>query len=366
MTNPAFSRIFCVALFGLLGTVQALACFNEYGYHGTQGNGYDNMYGFEKLPGRHFGKLNVPDSVCANYKDSSDFAVYQLKQGFTGRGLQLLLALSKAHPKEYIVAANLGTAFELAGLNDSALRWIEYSLTLNPDAHEGTEWVHTDILKAKIALAKNPDWLRTHHVLNFDRSKSGLIIFSKQPESLRLREVLRSIYVQLNERLPFTSPGDKIMGDICADAALLIENTSIEVGMAWWKLAAEFGVPEVSANPKARMKLLREQGAKIPAREEVIVYEDENSSKRRPANAHINYLSFIKFNPAKAWKLRDESVLSEVLKELRKPRIPETLKPEAKQITPQQDGVPAWVLLSAASGIILILAVIYFRSKSKI
>lgn len=370
MTNPTFFRIFCATIFWLLCEVNAWACFNEYAFHGSNGgNGSHDIHGFEKLPNRHFTQLHIPDSVCATYKDSSDFAVYLLKQGYVGRGLQLLVRLSKIYPREYVIAANLGTAFELAGQNDSALRWIEYSLRLNPKAHEGTEWVHLDVLKAKIELANDPEWLDKNHVLNISRSGFGNDIMGSKPIHTKLHGYLRAIYIQLTERLPFTSPGDMIMGDICADAAQIIEATSIEVGMAWWKLAEEFGVPASCPDPRQRILKLIETGNNVPfVGEQVPVrIKDSVNPEVTMRTYQISYLSFAKFNPAKAWKLRDESLLSQVLKELRLHRIPATVKPDAKEITLQQEvGIPLWVWVSVASGVLLVAAIFYFRSKSKI
>jgi hypothetical protein len=340
----------------------ASACFNGYSFHGSDGDGYNDIHGFEKLPKRHFGNLKLVDSLCRDYKDSSDFAVYQIKQGFVGRGLSMLLKLSHDYPREYVIAANLGTAYELSGLNDSALKWIEYSLMLNPNAHEGTEWVHTDILKAKIALAKNPDWLKTHHVLNFNRKNFGKTINGKSPESIELRKVLKAIYIQLTERLPFTAPGDLIMGDICADAAQILEKNSIEVSMAWWKLADEFGVPAVSADPKVRMKLLREAAQYIPSfHEEELVELDENfqetpPDKRKKATyppINIHYLSFNKFSENKAWKLKDAELLKKVIADLQAIRaVPKAKLTGIQQVSSNTNAMWIWIL---GGGIVLLL-----------
>ncbi|MCU0434590.1 MAG: hypothetical protein MUC87_14140 [Bacteroidia bacterium] len=357
-------KLLVALLLCLLMPVSGMACLNEYGYHGAQGKGYDNLHGFENLPDRHFNKIHPADSVCSTYQDSSDFAVYLLKQGYVGRGIKILFALSHAHPREYEIAANLGTAYELAGLNDSALKWIEYSLTLNPDAHEGTEWVHTDILKTKIALAKNPDWLSTHHVLDIDRSRFGNSIFANNPGDLKLRDVLRSIYVQLTERLPFTSPGDKIMGDICTDAAQIMENTSIEVSMAWWKLAKEFGTPAVSPDPAQRIIKLREAGSKIPHRGELEPIPEGDSVKvNRRRFAIIHYHSFTQFSNAKSWKLKDETVLKSIIEEQKKLALTKKL-PAAPVAAPEEKNTDSkWIWILGIGAAVLTFLFIGMRMK---
>ncbi|MCA6364201.1 MAG: hypothetical protein IM638_14280 [Bacteroidetes bacterium] len=357
-------KLFGAFLLCLIMPVSGMACLNEYEFHGIKGNAYHGLNGFEELPDRHFDELRVLNPACATYKDSSDFAVNQLKRGYVGQGLRILFLLSAAHPREYIIAANLGTAYELAGQNDSALKWIEYSLTLNPNAHEGTEWVHTDILKAKINLAKDPQWLDKNHVLNINRKDFGLSIFGKDPAKVKLYNTLNAIYIQLNERLPFTSPGDMIMGDICADAAQIIENTSIEVGMAWWKLAQEFGTPAVSPDPAQRISKLREAGSKIPLQSELVEIPFEDTAKAvRNHYLKIHYHSFTQFSNAKAWKLKDEAVLKAALEEEKKFAL--MRKPPAATVAAQEEKTTdsTWLWMLGIGAAVLTFLFIGMRMK---
>ncbi|MCU0434591.1 MAG: hypothetical protein MUC87_14145 [Bacteroidia bacterium] len=356
------SKLLCSLLLCLLMPLSGMACLNEYEFHGIKGNGYYGLNGFEELPDRHFGELRVLNPACATYKDSSDFAVNQLKRGYVGQGLQILLLLSAAHPHEYVIAANLGTAYELAGQNDSALKWIEYSLVLNPNAHEGTEWVHTDILKAKINLAKDSQWLSKNHVLNINRKDFGLSIFGNDPAKVQLYNTLKAIYIQLNERLPFTWPGDKIMGDICADAAQIIENTSIEVGMAWWELALEFGVPSSCPDPVIRMQRLEEAGKKIQDEPLVENSDSDTAKSRHYRNKQVNYLSFYTFSKQHAWQLRDEPVLKATISAL-KEGIP--LQEVSTQVLLEQSyRARMWNRVFLVSGVLLLGVIVWIWRKT--
>ncbi|MGL5888878.1 MAG: tetratricopeptide repeat protein [Bacteroidia bacterium] len=363
--NFIFRKLHVLAAALMFMPAIAFACFNGYTFHGTHGDGYNDIHGFEKLPERHFGKPETGDTLCRNYKDSSDYAVYLIKQGFLGRGLSMLVKLSSNYPREYVISANLGTAYELSGQNDSALKWIEYSLMLNPDAHEGTEWVHTDILKAKLAIAKDPNWLSTHHVLNINRINFGKTINGKVSESIQLRGILKAIYVQLTERLPFTAPGDLIMGDICADAAQIIESTSIEAGMAWWKLANEFGVPAVSPDPNERIKLLKEAGKKIPnLMEDVPIPIDDSGRRINPGTNfyHVNFLSFDKFSESKAWKLKDEELLNKVIADLQAPKAEaKSGKTDAPQAT--EKGISGWIWIFGGTVALLFSILVLVKRK---
>ena len=90
-----------------------------------------------------------------NFTDRSDYAVALMYLGRHQEAVTLLHQLEAERPGEYFVAGNLGTAYELTGKNEEALRWIREAIRRNPAAHEGTEWLHAKILEAKIAQQKD-------------------------------------------------------------------------------------------------------------------------------------------------------------------------------------------------------------------
>lgn len=59
-----------------------------------------------------------------NYNDRSDYAVALAYTGRNREAVELLQQLEQEQPGNYFVAANLGTALELAGDNAAALHWI--------------------------------------------------------------------------------------------------------------------------------------------------------------------------------------------------------------------------------------------------
>jgi hypothetical protein len=79
----------------------------------------------------------------AGFRARSDYAAVLIHRGGA------LKAVEDEHPGEYIVAANLGTAYELSGDMAQAHRWIGEGIVRNPGAHEGTEWLHLRILEAE-------------------------------------------------------------------------------------------------------------------------------------------------------------------------------------------------------------------------
>lgn len=135
-----------------------------------------------------------------------DYTVALIRLGRAAEAIVELEAIEQAFPGQYATAANLGTAYELEGRLADALTWITRGIERNPDSHEGTEWLHVAILKAKQKLAADPAWLAQHSVLD----EAGT-----RPAS----EVVLAIEYQLNERLVFVQPEDATVCDLFYQAA---------------------------------------------------------------------------------------------------------------------------------------------------
>jgi tetratricopeptide (TPR) repeat protein len=137
----------------------------------------------------------------------SDIAV---NLGYLGRyteALDILKKLQAAYPEDYNIAANLGTTYELLGKNEQALQFIKKGLQLNPESHEGSEWVHVKILEAKIKMAGAPDWVYKNRVIG-----TGVKFDSKEAELLN--DQAWDVEYQLQERIPFTPFPDALLANI--------------------------------------------------------------------------------------------------------------------------------------------------------
>lgn len=152
--------------------------------------------------------------VERSYMALSDYSICLMQAGKKEEALKILQELYSKYPGEYQLASNLGTAYELNGQNDSALKYIRRGMELNPAEHEGSEWVHVSILETKIQLAKNPDYLKTYRVLNLTEAQLNDTVVASQIE------------LQLRERFPFCPGPDLIMAQLITDLADITMNTS--------------------------------------------------------------------------------------------------------------------------------------------
>lgn len=188
----------------------------------------------------------LPSEPKGDFKARSDFAATLIHKGETARAIAILEEIEAAHPGEYIVAVNLGTAYELSGDNDRALAWIRSGLQRNPDSHDGTEWLHVRILEAKIALAKDPAWLESHTVLGLDFG-GGLVpeLPWTWPEGRNAESTLRALEYQLHERLAFVKPPDPLTGGLIADLGHLAAlKKSVEFAVPVYELALSYRAPQ--------------------------------------------------------------------------------------------------------------------------
>ena len=161
----------------------------------------------------------------------NDLAVALIHLGRVKEAVALLEELEDKRPGFYFTAANLGTAYELSGENEKALKWIKECIQRNKDSHYGTEWLHVKILEAKLGLERDPDWLKKNSVLGADfRSEDD----PQQPKRVArdhagrqksLGEIEDALVYQLHERLEFVKPPDPVVADLLFDLSNVLALT---------------------------------------------------------------------------------------------------------------------------------------------
>lgn len=151
--------------------------------------------------------------------------------------IRLYLDIEKNSPNRYSTASNIGTAYELIGQNEKALFWIRKCIEIDPSSHMNSEWIHVNILEAKI---KGKKYYTTAHLLDTD---FGNEIFPKSDLSrLELTNLSNALYFQLNERLSFVKPKENITAQLLFDLgniAFLLGN--FHDAKADYNLAKEYG-----------------------------------------------------------------------------------------------------------------------------
>lgn len=248
MKKIIFILILCFAF-----SVSSNACLNYYytldkeGHLHSAGEGTDLLRPFNKnfnteLIVSKMVKLETKMKLEHSYMLLSDYSVSLLKLGKTKEALEILDELYFHYPNEYKIASNLGTAYELNGQVDSALKYIKRGLQLNPNDHGGSEWIHVRILETKLNLAKDSVWLKTHTVLQLSEKQKTDTLVQKQ------------ILIQVQERFPFCKGQDPIMASLFEDMGDISANlNSIEYAKVFYQIAKEYyGNTSESLSDKVR------------------------------------------------------------------------------------------------------------------
>ena len=180
--------------------------------------------------------------AAPDFKVRSDRAAFLIFTGEIAPAIEILEAIEKEHPGEYITAANLGTAYELSGDDEKARTWIRRCVELNPDSHHGTEWLHVLILDAKLAQRTDPRWLASHSVLGLNFGDGDLPVDPSGPALGSLRDVQEALEYQLHERLYFVKPPDPLVADLLFDLGNVLALTmTLEHAAAVYGKTLEYG-----------------------------------------------------------------------------------------------------------------------------
>lgn len=183
-----------------------------------------------------------------DYDLRNNLAVAFAHLGQPQKAIALLEEIEQKRPDKYATAVNLGTAYELNGQDEKALRWITEGVRRNSESHLGTEWLHVKILEAKLALAKDPAWLKNHTVLGADFGTEGK---PRRPEPLpkdhlgaekSLAQIEEALTYQLHERLEFVKRPDALVADLLFDLGnVLALREASEHARAVYQLSLDYG-----------------------------------------------------------------------------------------------------------------------------
>ncbi len=156
------------------------------------------------------------------------------------KAIKIYLEIEKKNPGRYETASNIGTAYELIGENKKALKWIKKAIEIDTNSHHGSEWIHRNILETKIAGDK---LVNSMSLLNIDFGNDSVPV-STIPKS-ELGNLYVHLFYQLNERIYFVKPKDKIVAQLLFDLGnLAYLHDYYKDAIEDYELAMQYGFDE--------------------------------------------------------------------------------------------------------------------------
>ncbi len=173
--------------------------------------------------------------------DLSDKGVLLMYLGRYQQAKDIFLQIEKIEPNRYSTASNLGTTYELLGDNKNALKWIKKAVEINPTSHNNSEWIHVNILEAKLeAKEKGEQFYSTKNILKTNFGDKPLPISTLS--IYELYNLRGQLFYQLTERVNFVKPKNKIMAELLfalADIDYILEK--YQSASYNYQLAKEYG-----------------------------------------------------------------------------------------------------------------------------
>ncbi|WBV61177.1 tetratricopeptide repeat protein [Chryseobacterium camelliae] len=240
-------KYFFSLIFGVLCSIPVFACLNGEILQLEDGSVlYEDYEGFVPYGHQFVGDeelMRILASLETGYKETgkveylSDKGLILIIQGKYQEAIDLYKKIEQLQPNKYSTASNLGTAYELTGNNSEALKWIEKAVKINSESHFRSEWIHVNILKAKIKGEKN---ITSKFLIeqDFGNGKYPVSDLDKA-ELFKLKEM---VYYQLNERVSFVKPKDKIVAQLLFDLGnISYLSGEKEEALETYKMAKEYG-----------------------------------------------------------------------------------------------------------------------------
>jgi tetratricopeptide (TPR) repeat protein len=199
----------------LFFSISSFACGNEYGYS-LDGERVFTPYFYLSKNYRSFDKNRIRKRITelrkqadqTNFKTQSDIALNLMKLGHADSALMILEPLIEKYPTEYIINANLGTAYELNGKLEKALKYISEGHRINPESHLGSEWIHIKILEAKIKDKQQPGWIKNNPIVSVED------VHKSVGPRRRHQHRLNHLQLQIRTRVPFTPAPNKVIANL--------------------------------------------------------------------------------------------------------------------------------------------------------
>lgn len=197
--------------------------------------------------------------------DAAALALYIHGEKGAENAISLIERSEQLQAGLYSNAINKATALEMLGRIDEAMEWVDEARERNPQPQAGTEWLQQLILRAKLELRTNRDWLLTNSILGADFGLEAKPNWPRIPDrqtwSMRSRQAL---LLQLRDRLPTAKKPDPILADLLFDFGnLQVLSSSPATALQAYELAVAFGTAKQSL-AELRAKQLKAETPQAP------------------------------------------------------------------------------------------------------
>lgn len=151
--------------------------------------------------------------------------------------LKIYLEIEKKEPNRYSTASNIGTIYELIGENQKAYNWIKKAIQINSKSHNESEWLHLKILEAKL---KGDSYINSNFLINTNFGSDT--IPKTQLNKKDLEKLSKALYYQLNERITFIKPKNKIIANLLFDLGnIAYLQGELSIAIEIYNKAKEYG-----------------------------------------------------------------------------------------------------------------------------
>lgn len=184
-----------------------------------------------------------------NFEFSIDYGLFLVYDKQYEEAEKVFRKIVAKWPDKYEAAANFGTILEVNGKNEEALKWIKKAIKINPNSHDGSEWLHVNILEAKLHPEKK--WSGAT-LTGWDFGTDSMPSTQKNLDEIKTLQ--KQLFFQLNERVTFIQPKDPFI------AALMFElgNVTLARGqhskaLSIYKKAKKYGFEEPLITTRMRV-----------------------------------------------------------------------------------------------------------------
>ncbi|OOQ56430.1 tetratricopeptide repeat protein [Mucilaginibacter pedocola] len=271
--------IFIITLIFLL-VVKSFACINGDTYYlGEKGILYIGSAGGVPRGHQFYAQkedLKELDSLYKQTKDIrylSDQGLVLIALGEYKKAISFYQGVEKIAPNRYSTASNIGTAYELIGDNKQALFWIQKAVKLNEHSHYDSEWIHVNILKAKLG---GDELINSKFLLGTDFGTDSIPHSSLS--KAELDSLSPALFYQLNERVSFVKPKDKIVAQLMFDMGnLTFIRGGYKVALGDYALAKEYGYTDKLIDQ--RIKACAYQSTRPPKKYVPNIVDDKRNTR---------------------------------------------------------------------------------------